>query len=75
MQQISVYVIDKGEVNFIAINDEVEEYYQVAYTVKDAAGKILERDSDCSCFIVYYFTDTNASCDRFRKQYSKHPFG
>lgn len=47
MQQISVYVIDKGEVNFIAINDEVEEYYQVAYTVKDAAGKILERDSDC----------------------------
>lgn len=28
------------------MNDEGEEYYQVAYTVKDTAGKILERDSD-----------------------------
>lgn len=32
------------EVDFIAIGEEGEEYYQVAYTVIDADGKTLERE-------------------------------
>lgn len=41
-----VYVgkVGPAEVDFIAIGDEGEEYYQVAYTVIDADGKTLERE-------------------------------
>lgn len=41
-----VYIgkIGATEVDFIAINEEGEEYYQVAYTVRDADGKTLERE-------------------------------
>lgn len=41
-----VYVgkIGAEEVDFIAIGDEGEEYYQVAYTVIDADGKTLRRE-------------------------------
>lgn len=41
-----VYVgkVGSAEVDFIAIGDEGEEYYQVAYTVIDADGKTLERE-------------------------------
>lgn len=41
-----VYVgkMGEAEVDFIAIGDEGEEYYQVAYTVIDGDGKTLERE-------------------------------
>lgn len=41
-----VYVGKAGsaEVDFIAIGEEGEEYYQVAYTVIDSDGKTLERE-------------------------------
>lgn len=41
-----VYIgkIGTSEVDFIAIGEEGEEYYQVAYTVIDADGKTLERE-------------------------------
>lgn len=41
-----VYIgkVGAAEVDFIAIGDEGEEYYQVAYTVIDADGKTLERE-------------------------------
>lgn len=41
-----VYIgkVGSAEVDFIAINEEGEEYYQVAYTVRDADGKNLERE-------------------------------
>ena len=41
-----VYIgkVDSTEVDFIAIGDEGEEYYQVAYTVIDTDGKTLERE-------------------------------
>lgn len=41
-----VYVgkVGPGEVDFIAIGEEGEEYYQVAYTVIDADGRTLERE-------------------------------
>lgn len=41
-----VYIgkVGNTEVDFIAIGDEGEEYYQVAYTVIDAEGKILKRE-------------------------------
>lgn len=41
-----VYVgkVGLAEVDFIAIGDEGEEYYQVAYTVIDTDGKTLERE-------------------------------
>lgn len=41
-----VYIgkVGNAEVDFIAVNAEGEEYYQVAYTVKDADGKTLERE-------------------------------
>lgn len=41
-----IYVGKAGnaEVDFIAINEEGEEYYQVAYTVIDADGSTLERE-------------------------------
>lgn len=41
-----VYVGKAGssEVDFIAINEEGESYYQVAYTVRDADGETLKRE-------------------------------
>lgn len=41
-----VYIgkVGPAEVDFIAIGEEGEEYYQVAYTVIDADGKTLERE-------------------------------
>lgn len=41
-----VYIgkVGNTEVDFIAIGDEGEEYYQVAYTVIDAEGKTLKRE-------------------------------
>lgn len=41
-----VYIgkVGAAEVDFIAIGEEGEEYYQVAYTVIDADGKTLERE-------------------------------
>ena len=41
-----VYIgkVGHAEVDFIAVGDEGEEYYQVAYTVMDAEGKILARE-------------------------------
>lgn len=41
-----VYIgkVNSAEIDFIAIGDEGEEYYQVAYTVIDADGKTLERE-------------------------------
>jgi predicted AAA+ superfamily ATPase len=41
-----VYIgkIGNTKVDFIAIGDEGEEYYQVAYTVIDADGKTLQRE-------------------------------
>lgn len=41
-----VYVgkVGTAEVDFIAVNETGEEYYQVAYTVRDADGKTLERE-------------------------------
>jgi predicted AAA+ superfamily ATPase len=41
-----VYIgkVDSAEVDFIAIGDEGEEYYQVAHTVTDADGKTLKRE-------------------------------
>jgi predicted AAA+ superfamily ATPase len=36
--------VGNTEVDFIAIGDEGEEYYQVAYTVIDADGKTLKRE-------------------------------
>lgn len=42
--EVFIGKVGNNEVDFIAINDEGEEYYQVAYTVKDADGKTLERE-------------------------------
>ncbi|MCL2434442.1 MAG: ATP-binding protein, partial [Clostridia bacterium] len=41
-----VYIgkVGKTEVDFIAIGDEGEDYYQVAYTVIDTDGSILKRE-------------------------------
>ena len=41
-----VYVgkVDQSEVDFIAVGEEGEEYYQVAYTLVDADGRTLERE-------------------------------
>lgn len=41
-----VYIgkVGASEVDFIAIGDEGEEYYQVAYTVIDADGRTLKRE-------------------------------
>lgn len=41
-----VYVgkVGAAEVDFVAVGDEGEEYYQVAYTLVDADGKTLERE-------------------------------
>lgn len=42
--EVFIGKVGNNKVDFIAINDEGEEYYQVAYTVKDADGKTLERE-------------------------------
>ena len=42
--EIHIGKVGTAEVDFIAINDEGEEYYQVAYTVGDAEGKTLARE-------------------------------
>ena len=42
--EIHVGKVGAAEVDFIAIGEEGEEYYQVAYTVIDANGKTLERE-------------------------------
>ena len=41
-----VYVgkVGNAEIDFIAIGEEGEEYYQVAQTVVSADGKVLERE-------------------------------
>ena len=42
--EIHVGKVGQTEVDFVAIGDEGEEYYQVAYTVIDADGRTLERE-------------------------------
>lgn len=42
--EVHIGKVGTAEVDFIAIGDEGEEYYQVAYTVTDADGQTLERE-------------------------------
>lgn len=42
--EIHIGKVGTTEIDFVAINDEGEEYYQVAYTVNDAEGKTLARE-------------------------------
>jgi len=42
--EIYIGKVGQTEVDFIAIGDEGEEYYQVAYTVVDADGQSLKRE-------------------------------
>lgn len=42
--EIYIGKIGSAEVDFIAVGEEGEEYYQVAYTLIDADGKTLERE-------------------------------
>ena len=42
--EIYIGKVNNTEVDFIAIGDEGEEYYQVAYTVLDSDGSTLERE-------------------------------
>ena len=42
--EVHIGKVGATEVDFIAIGDEGEEYYQVAYTVNDAEGKTLARE-------------------------------
>ena len=42
--EVHVAKVGSAEVDFIAIGDYGEEYYQVAYTVNDADGKTLTRE-------------------------------
>ncbi len=42
--EIHIGKVGSAEVDFIAIGDEGEEYYQAAYTVNDADGKTLARE-------------------------------
>ncbi len=42
--EIYIGKVGTAEVDFIAIGDEGEEYYQVAYTVFDPDGKTLQRE-------------------------------
>lgn len=39
-----MHTVERAEVDFIAIGEEGEEYYQVAYTVVDADGSTLKRE-------------------------------
>ena len=42
--EVQIGKVGSAEVDFIAIGDYGEEYYQVAYTVNDADGKTLARE-------------------------------
>jgi len=42
--EVHIGKVGTAEVDFIAINEEGEEYYQIAYTVNDAEGKTLTRE-------------------------------
>lgn len=42
--EVHIGKVGQAEVDFIAINNEGEEYYQVAYTVSGEDGKTLERE-------------------------------
>jgi hypothetical protein len=42
--EIYIGKVGNMEVDFVVVGDEGEEYYQVAYTVIDADGKILKRE-------------------------------
>ena len=42
--EIHIGKVGSAEVDFIAVGDEGEEYYQVAYTVNDADGETLARE-------------------------------
>jgi hypothetical protein len=42
--EIYIGKVGNTEVDFVVVGDEGEEYYQVAYTVIDADGKILKRE-------------------------------
>ena len=42
--EIYIGKVGKTEVDFIAVGDEGEEYYQVAYTVTDTDGETLRRE-------------------------------
>jgi predicted AAA+ superfamily ATPase len=42
--QVFIGKVGRAEIDFIAVGDEGEEYYQVAYTVIDADGHTLERE-------------------------------
>ena len=42
--EVHIGKVGPAEVDFIAIGEEGEEYYQVAYTVIDADGKTLKRE-------------------------------
>ena len=42
--EIHIGKVGRSEVDFIAVGDEGEEYYQVAYTVTDADGSALRRE-------------------------------
>lgn len=42
--EIHIGKVGTAEVDFIAVGDKGEEYYQVAYTVNDADGKTLARE-------------------------------
>ena len=42
--EIHIGKVGRTEVDFIAIGDEGEEYYQVAYTVIDTDGATLRRE-------------------------------
>jgi len=42
--EIHIGKVGQAEVDFVAVGDEGEEYYQVAYTVVDADGHTLQRE-------------------------------
>ena len=42
--EVSVGKVGKSEVDFVAVHDEGEEYYQVAWTVVDTDGQTLRRE-------------------------------
>jgi predicted AAA+ superfamily ATPase len=42
--EVRIGKVGNTEIDFVAVGDEGEEYYQVAYTVIDADGKTLKRE-------------------------------
>lgn len=42
--EVRIGKVGNTEIDFVAVGDEGEEYYQVAYTVVDADGKTLKRE-------------------------------